>query len=200
MTNLNRIRVQWTGFNGAPGVSTFYSLDTATVMESLHTLFDSLSSRLPNTVTCVIEPSGDVIDDTTGDIVGAWAGTPQAAVTGTQTQGYQAASGAQLSWGTSTILDGHRLRGRTFLVPLAGNMFSGTGQLQEINRAAMETSALAYLVSQDASFVIWHRPFAGRAADPTRGIKAKAAHPGGHGLVTTAKCPAGGVVLRSRRD
>lgn len=197
MTSLNRIRVLWNGTPGGAGVSTFYSLDTATVLESLHTMFNSIKLMIPPAAHIVIAPSGDVIDSTTGAITGAWSGAPQAEVVGSAGADYAGPTGAVLNWGTSTILDGRRLRGRTFIVPLAHPNFVG-GHLDAGSRGLLEAAAREYVIEQSASAVIWHRPYAGRVAGP--GVTAKAAHGGGHGLITSALVPSLVAVLRSRRD
>jgi len=198
MTSLNRVRVASTGFSGGPGVSTFYFLDTATALPSLHTLFASIAASVPNVVTFVIEPSGDVIDDTTGTITGAWGGSPQAAVVGGRGGPYAAPTGVLMKWGTSTIADGHRVKGRTFLVPVLGDTFTATGSVVPAAQTSIQSAMLEFIIEQSSSFVIWHRPFAGRPAVGTK--PAKAAHAGSHALVTTAVCSGKATVLRSRRD
>lgn len=198
MVNLNRVRVQLDGFEGGPGLMTFYTLDTATFLESLHTLLTGLASNMPAPVRMTIVPFGDVIESTTGDLVGAWGGTAQAVVQGVQGGAYSAPTGAIIRWATTTILDGHRVRGRTFIVPLTGAAFASNGQLVVANQNSMDALASQFSIEQNASFVIWHRPFAGRAASP--GVTAKPAHLGGHALVTGASISSKAAVLRSRRD
>lgn len=198
MASLRRVRVQLFGFKGGPGVSTFYFLDTDTALTSLHTLYEGMSSTFPVGVSVIIEPSGDIIESTTGVITGAWGGNPQALVVGTSAGPYAAPAGVLLGWETTTILDGRRLRGRTFIVPAANGIFGADGTINDATRTALASLAAQFSIEQNLSFVIWHRPFAGRPAVGT--IPAKPAHLGGHGLVTSARVPDKVVVLRSRRD
>jgi hypothetical protein len=197
MTDLHRIRVHQTGFPGGPGVSTFYALDVATFLPSLKTLWDTLVNYQDNNVRAQVDNVGDIINDANGEITGAWAGDAQSVCTGSRSQPVAPASGYQVRWNTNTILDGHRLRGRTFVVPMATDQYTDQGLLVAGAQAAIYAAALEFQIEQSSSFVIWHRPFPGRAATATK--PAKPAHDGGHGLVTTVAVPARTVVLRSRR-
>lgn len=198
MTSLNRVRVGWSGFPGAPGVSTFYFLDVATAVASLVTLFTALRPNCPTDVTWRVESAGDIIEDTTGVITGAWGADPVSDITGSASGTYSAPSGGMIGWETATILDGRRLRGRTFIVPLAGSQYDSSGSLTADAYNGMGDSAIAFLVEQSSSFVLWHRPRVAHAADGSR--PAVTARTGGHGLVTTSRVPDKAVVLRSRRD
>jgi hypothetical protein len=198
MTALKRCRVALTGFVGGPGVATYYFLDTATAQNSLHSLWVGLASWLPTSVTVQVEPGGDIIDDVTGNLTGSWGGDIIPSIQGQANNGYASPVGALLKWQTDTIADGHRLRGRTFLVPLDKITFQTNGQMAPATAASMAALAGQFVIEQSSSFVVWHRPFAGRAA--TAKLKAKPAHDGGHGLVTLAAVGTKPVVLRSRRD
>lgn len=198
MVDLSRVRVLLTGFPGGPGVSTFYFLDTATALPSLYSMYLNIAPRLPSDVTVTIDPSGDKISSVTGEITGAWGGDPQAQVVGSDAGVYGAAQGGLITWETNTILDKHRVRGRTFFVPLVGSSFFTNGSLAPSAVADLRSVGASFVISQSSSFVIWHRPFKGSAATATR--PARAPHVGGFGLVTGHSVPAKGAILRSRRD
>lgn len=198
MTNISRVRVAFTGFPGAPGVMTLYTLDTATFCDSLQTLLGFIMSWMPLDVTAQIETSGDVINDATGTLVDTWFSDPQAPITGAQGGAYAAPAGALIEWLTDQILDGRRLRGKNFVVPIAASLYETDGTLADANAATLLGGCNDFIAAQSSSFVIWHRPFAGSAAVGTR--PARAAHAGGHGLVTACRVPDKVVVLRSRRD
>lgn len=198
MTQLNRIRVALTGFPGAPGVATFYSLNTNTVTESLHTLWTSLAGYMPSNVTITVASSGDIIDSTNGNLVGTWNHAPTAPIQGTKLGVYAAPVGLMIRWDTDVIADSHRVRGRTFVVPIAAEKFAVDGSLDNPVAGEITGAAEAYIFEQSLDFVIWHRPYAGRAATAT--LPAKAAHLGSHALVKRGTCPDKVVVLRSRRD
>jgi hypothetical protein len=90
-----------------------------------------------------------------------------------------------VDWITDTITNRRRLRGRTFLVPIAGNAYQTNGTLYDSARTALQTAATAFVAAQSTSFVIYHR---GTGSD------------GSNGLVTSAFVPDMIAVLRSRRD
>lgn len=186
MTDLDRVRSAWTGFSGAPGVTTMYFLDTVTAVASVHDFWNSVATYLPNDVHILVENAGDVIDDETGDLVGAWSADAVTPAVGVDDNPYPAPSGACITWLTETILDGRRLRGRTFIVPLAGSKYQNDGTLAEGTITALNTIAADLIAAQSASFVIYHRK--------------SGTHAGGNGLVTSAVVHDMAAVLRSRRD
>jgi hypothetical protein len=198
MTHLYRYRTELTGFLGGPGIATHFFLDNETAEASLHTFWTAVSHAMPDIVRISVASSGDVIEDTTGELVGAWAGDANEVISGLTSGSFAAPAGACVRWDTSTILDGKRLRGRTFIIPWAGNGFDANGTLAATPLGTTEAAALELIIEQAESMVIWHRPFAGRAAVGSR--PARAAHAGGHGLVTASSVPDKVVVLRSRRD
>lgn len=197
MTTLSRVRIAWTGFPGAPGVTTLYSTATIPNLAAIRTAFAAFAAAMPNTVHGAVESAGDIIEDTTGDLVGAWSSSSVTGFDGTVVGGYAGPAGAVISWRTSTILDGHRLKGRSFIVPLSANQYQSDGSLVSTEQASLQSAATAMVTAMSSELAVWHRPFPGREATPTR--PAKAAHDGGHGLVTSAVVPDLAAVLRSRR-
>lgn len=198
MTALRRVRVGLTGFAGSPGVNTFYFLDTSTALASLNTLYQGLQGVFPSVVTIQIENTGDIIESTTGELLGSWSGNAVAPFGGTGAGSYSAPSGAMIGWETGAVRDGRRLRGRTFLVPAVGSQYDQYGTLNDTMVTSVQASATAFIFEQSSSFVIWHRPFAGAPAVGTK--PARPATLGGHALVIAARVPDKAVVLRSRRD
>lgn len=198
MTSLYRIRTALTGFAGGPGVSTMYFLDVETAVASIATFWEAISDAMPTVVTIQPPAAGDIIDDTTGTITGAWTSEGATPITGNGAGLYAAPSGCVVGWETATILDGRRVRGRTFVVPLTPAAYATDGSMNDTTLASFNAAGTSLIVDQAESFVVWHRPFAGRAATDDR--PAKAAHAGGHALVTNCVTPDRVAVLRSRRD
>ena len=198
MTALYRIRAAWTGFPGAPGVSTFYGLTSGTSLADLRAFFLSMAPSLPADVTIQVENTGDIIEDTTGALTGAWTDDPVLPVTGSAPPPYAAPVGVMLKWATDTIVDGHRLRGRTFLVPCAGGVFDDDGSINDADFTLFNGYATVLGAAVIGNIVVWHRPRVARAADGSR--PAVTARAGSHGLITACSVPDEAVVLRSRRD
>lgn len=198
MVDLSRVRASWSGFNGGPGVSTFYTTSTDTIVESLHAFFTSMAGDLPGDVNIQVEDTGDIIDSVTGELLDTWVSDPVSPVVGGGGNGYAAPAGAVINWLTSTVLDGHRVRGKTFIVPLDAGGFTIDGSLNNTLIGHFESYANTLISEQSATFMVWHRPAAAVAAQGGR--PARAAHAGGVGLITSCKVPDLAAVLKSRRD
>lgn len=175
-----------------------YTLDVNTFITSLHTLLGNVQAAIPTDVRMQIQASGDIINDVDGALLDTWTFPATTPVQGTNAAVYAAPAGMILGWDTKTVLDGKRVRGRNFLVPLAGDQYETNGSLLNATVTAFEAFCASFIFEQSQSFVIWHRPRAARAAVGTR--PALTAHVGGHALVTTSRIPDRVAVLRSRRD
>lgn len=186
MANIERIRVAWSGFVGGPGVSTFYATDAASLLAPLRAMFNSMAGRFPGVVTHTFPSSGDTIDATSGALVSAWVGSAPAPTTGTDTGGYAAPAGAIIRWQTGTIIHGHRLVGRTFLVPLAKSNFDVDGTLLGTSISSISAAVQTFVTASAGNMVVWSRPGGGTA--------------GGFSAVNSAVVPDKSMILRSRRD
>lgn len=186
-----RYRVTWSGFPGAPGVSTFYEETggAATLPAKLRTFFEACKAYLPSNVTISYPGSGDLIEESSGALSGDWSiGTTPANTVGTLGQVYAAPVGIVVNWRTGGIVNGHRVRGRTFLVPVQQDTATGVPNPTAI--AAIQSAAAA-LVTSAPTMVVWARPVLAPLPNPRAGTK--------H-AVTAAQVPGKYVVLRSRRD
>jgi hypothetical protein len=185
VVNISRLRSVWSGFVGGPGVSTMYFLDTDTAVESVHAFWTELIAQIPDVVSIQVESTGDVIDDETGELQGAWVAEPVAAINCSGSGNYAAPVGAVINWLTGDIAHGHRLRGKTFVVPCVSADMDSDGSLGVVAQSVFKGAGDGLISTQAASFVIWHR---GTGSD------------GSTGLVTSCQVPDIAAVLRSRRD
>jgi hypothetical protein len=197
MTTLRRVKVLLQGFPGGPGVATYCFLDLNTALTSLRNMWIGYAQHMPSDVNISFQGFGDMFDDVTGSITGEWSAAAPAAAQGTITGGYPGPAGAVVTWLTSSILDGRRLRGRTFVVPLGAGSYQEDGSLIPGVVADLTAVSNAFRIEQSASFVVWHRPRAARAA--TAKLKALPAHAGANALVTDAVVHDRVAILRSRR-
>lgn len=193
MANLDRIRVSWTGFPGSPGVSTFYSTDAPYTMGALYALYANMAAFLPIDVTISFPTTGDIIDPLNGSLTGTWAGPTEADVVGTGTGPYAAPTGIMIRWDTGSILDGHRLQGRTYLVPAVGGIFDGDGSIATGPLGTARGFVAAFLTADSGRLVVWHRPVKDR-------ITHAVTRAGGYTAVNGGTVPDEAVILRSRRD
>jgi hypothetical protein len=198
-----RVRCAWTGGITGPGVSTFFFDPAATDLTALKSWFNSVSTWIPNTVTITIPANVDQVDETTGNILGGTTLLGNGTAVGSATPAaFSLVSGALVQWYTSDVVNSHRVRGRTFLVPLAGVAYGNTGQVS--------AGVLSSIITANATFRattlggqqrIWARPFKGRLA--SAGPPPKPALParlGSSHIVTSSSVRAAVAVLRSRRD
>lgn len=199
-----RATVRWTGFPGAPGYSNFhFSIDgglfdgglfgdeavvaATTAYQRVADAFDSIRTQVPGIVSFVLEAEAIVLNSDTGETLGAIArdSVPMNQPTGTSS--YAGPVGAVVNWNTADYRFGRRIRGRTFLVPLANSAYEGDGTLSDPALAAVRDFADELVGNAGGpEFGVWSRPREGAG--------------GVFATVTSASVPDMAAVLRSRRD
>lgn len=195
MAALNRVRVAWSNWPGAPGVSTFYLDSGTTNLAPLKTFFDVVRTLTPNALTTDVPNTGDVIDTGTGHITGNWTGSGGGtSVSGVTASGYSGASGALIRWNTGAILNGRRLIGRTYLVPLAGLTQATDGSLQTTTQASLVAAGQALITAYAGALRVYGPPRDAGTLSPSDPGKAAI-----DGAVTSCQVPDIAAVMRSRR-
>lgn len=191
---ITRVTAEWTGFSGAPGYTNFYfrafgggdfvNLETART----RSFFTAVSTFLPGGITINVQQEAAILDEVTGELINyVQADEPPAAVNGTAAGNWSAASGAVVTWNTEAIARGRRLRGRTFVVPVALAAYDTSGTLSTSFITALNTAA-GNLIGDGTGpqAVIWSRPRGGTG--------------GSVGDITSSRVADRVSVLRSRRD
>lgn len=212
MTHMVRVKMRWSNFVGGPGYSVFHfrdfgasGSDAATVAEAqaacarVRTFADGLKTMLPYNLTLKVENDVEVIEDSTGELVDILNGGNPLEVLGTAPQAttYAAPVGAVINWRTGLVRNGRRIRGRTFLVPLAGTAYQNDGTLSTGTIQALQTAADALVNSAGTPDLgVYARPT--RVTDPNGTVST--ASDGMWAAATTATIPDLAAVLRSRRD
>lgn len=192
MATISRLRVAWTGFPGAPGVSTFYSTDAAKMRTDVIALFSAILGPLPADVHLSVPSQGDIVDVDTGVIVGGWSDGAETLFQGASQEVYAAPVGAVILWSTSAFTGGRRLKGRTFIVPLASGAFFQDGSLGAAVSAILNDAAAAYAASGAGTHVIYRRPKHPTLSDPRTWL-------GSTGPIIGGTVPDMAAVLTSRR-
>ena len=198
MTQLARFRVGWSGAPGLPGLSTFYAVSTAVGWDpnafnsALSTMFTVFKGQLPFAVTITFPSAVDFLEDTTGVLTSSGSVTAPPPISGSGSSVYSAPSGVVVKWQTASVLDGHRVQGKTYIVPTINTLEAANGVPNAGVLGAMQAGANAFATSQAGFFCIWHRPRKASATIPARA--------GGHALVTGAVMLDKFAVLTSRRD
>jgi len=186
VASLQRYRVHWSGFTGSPGVSTFYFGSPVDPAADLHTLFTAIAGHLPSQVRLDFPTSGDVITDTSGQLTGSFTSSGAAQVAGSGTNIYAPTTGAVWKWLTSTAINGRKVLGKTFIVPVDdGSLSSGT--LTTATVTAMQTALTTWHATTAGGLQkVWNRPRVGV--------------PGAQTAITGVTVSNFAAVLRSRRD
>lgn len=192
-----RVRFTSTGWTGGPGLGTFYfdpvaqSWETALMcVARVQTYIGYLQSLTPPAVTYQVSNLVDRMDPANGEISETHAVTGQTSVVGTAnpTAFAPIAIAGNASLLTSTFVRGRRVRGRSYVSPLASGCMDSAGQFTAAKLAVLLTG-LTHLMEDDTGdppLVVWHRPSPAGA--------------GSAAPVTDVAVPAKLAVLRSRRD
>lgn len=186
-------RPEWSGTTGGSGVSVLTArLGAAADLEqfvqyfadSVRAFYGAVTARLPNEVSISFPGEVQAFDTVTGQLTAVHPVTAPANTAGTATGGYAHASGARIDWTTESIVNGRRLRGRTYMVPCAASDFGADGRLGStaINAWTTAANTLISNMNLQGSLAVWSR---------THGLLAD---------VSGVRIPALGAVLRSRRD
>lgn len=198
---LGRVKLRWSGFQGGPGYTvlhfgafphdTFDSAMATYAATKTDAFIQAVKPYIPYQATLETMADVEVIDITSGDLVGIETATVAAPAVSTQSLGqlYMAAAGAVINWKSNEIRNGRRMRGRSFLVPLGINITEQNGTLTSGFLTAMNSAAAALRATGGTSqLYIYGRPSAPGATDGTVGGVI------GHSI------PDFTAVLRSRRD
>jgi len=182
---MRKVPIAWqTGVGGA-GVSVFYTPFGSDATVELATFLNAIKTQFPNAVTWDIPASGDVVDETSGLITGAWVGGTAATVVATGGTGaYAGGTGAYVRWQTAGIVGGRRVRGRTFLCPILGASYDAQGTIGAGTLGVFGPAATTLVGA--GKQLIWHRPTPGGTN-------------GSSHAVTAAVVPDKVTSLRSRR-
>lgn len=165
MVTLTEIPVRWASENSPGGTNYLYfgpgGATIPFIRASIATMFTSVAARLDSLTTWTVATSGDQLDDATGTLVGAWAdGTARTGTGSASGQPVQNQSQILLRWQTNAIVNGRRLRGRTY-VPGASSLTADAGQVASAAQAAFTTAANQFVTDCAGQFLIWHRPVGG---------------------------------------
>ena len=160
MANVARVRAIWSGspVTGG-GVSTFYLSEAAVgFVADLRTFFDSCKALIPSGVLIDIPASGDLLDETTGVISGAWADTGALQVVCTGAGAFVGGTGARIVWATGGIRNGRRVKGSTFMAPLIGTAFEADGTPAAVTITTLANAASALRIALPSELLVYSRP------------------------------------------
>jgi hypothetical protein len=198
MPSVYRVTAVWSGFQGAPGYSKFSFQDLTTdaarnaAGAAIRTLFDATKAYMQSGWTVNVQPNVQEYDIGNSELVGEGSmTTTPAVVTGTATGTvYAGGSGYVITWRTSTIFNGHRCVGRTFMVP-AVNCFGTDGTIDGGALTTIQAAGSALVANPTVRLSVWSKQF--NKADPPVQIA------GANSAVTSCVVKDMASGLRSRR-
>lgn len=191
---VGRLETRWSVTGGGAGMTVMHGIideadydggDATSSLTAIRTFFQSLAARVPNDVSWSWPGPVDLFSND-GVLVGST--TPSTAVpplTATYAGTYAAPAGARIDWETGIILAGKRLRGRSYIVPLAGDQYDADGSLASDFISVGNTAATALrvaLATAGSPLGVWSRKNSAIFAASGQTIQDKAA------------------IMRSRRD
>lgn len=161
MATLHRVVISWQGAQIKGNAVTVLHFDGSVnpappSAGAIGGVFGPFMGQFPTGVTVTFPGSGDSIEDTTGELIGTWSSGANVQTTGGGVATAPAGVGACVTWKTGGIIDGRRLRGRTFLVPLCTGAYQSDGTLSDTTYAALNTFAAAMMAV--GPLAVWHRP------------------------------------------
>jgi len=176
MANLARVRVLWTGpAVVGDGVTTlFFDEAHSGFLADVRSFFFDLRFAFPNTLQLTFPPSGDLIDVATGELSGTWTEADPGAITAAGAGGHVSGVGARVTWATSGIRSGRRVRGSTFLCPLTESMFDTDGTPDAAFVTLVQTAGTALVTASGTNMKVYSRASAGRSGQSNTVIAAGA--------------------------
>lgn len=156
--------VRWSGGRIGSGASVFHFAATAspTVAQAAATAIDAFFFAIRAQIPAGITLRGDAevrVLNADGTLENVLTVTPGAAILGTGTGAWANGIGGMVRWNTASVVNGRRLIGRTFIVPLRSGAFTsgelGGTALAEIQAAA--TALVGAMSGASAALQVWSR-------------------------------------------
>jgi len=165
VADLHEVPVRWTLENSPGGTNYLYfkqgTANIAFLRASIATMLTAVNDRLDSLTTWTVGTSGDIVDDVTGTLTGAWSEATARTGTGSVSgQPVQNTSQILLQWHTGIIVNGRRLRGRTY-IPGASSGASDAGQVAAATVADFVAAQATFISDCATQFAVWHRPING---------------------------------------
>lgn len=173
MPDINQVKVAWTGFAGAPGVSTFYFDAAGSVpLSALSAFFTAWKPFIKDSVTLTFPSSGIKYSSDTGKAVGSWSATAPSPIACTGAAGYAAPVGGCVHWKSGIYAGGKEIRGKTFIVPMVSSAFDADGTFLPGVLTAVRPASTTMAAAP--GFVIFSRASNGTATVATALVPDKA--------------------------
>lgn len=158
MPTIDRVRVTWSGSPvTGPGLSTFYFNGGTADPAAISALFTAIAPYVAAGVGWNIPGAGDQLDVASGDLVGSWSAAGGSLIASSGNAEHAQGVGCRIKWLTSGIVNGRRVTGSTFVVPLHRLMYDTDGTLAAGVVSVVQAAALAYVSAVTPDGVIYSR-------------------------------------------
>lgn len=190
-----RVAISGGGVVG-PGLMTFYSRNlTPPLPGSVKAFLTTCAGAFAGGLTFSVPNSGDTLDETTGALVGGWSGSGGGSVTSAGSGAYALGTGFMVKWNTGAVWGGHRIHGRTFMVPAPAAAFDSSGHVLAAEGSAVQSAGAQLITDNGGDLIVWVRPRkAGSGVHKNLPARAGTLIP-----ITSCEVPAIPTSLRSRR-
>lgn len=147
------------GYTGSPGYTKFKfmgALDTAsanTAAANSRTFLSTIAAHTPTIANYACQSTCQTFTDAgvlTGEVA---VSVLPAVINGSAAGAYVGGAGAVVYWLTGAINGGHKVKGRTYLVPLAATAFQSDGTLASALVTSLQTAANTFAASTPAPVV-----------------------------------------------
>lgn len=173
----------------APGSVGGSTADASDCLARFRSLWVSIGTRLTSTISFVFDTTVLAIEATTGVLTGSFTAASAATVVGgSGSEALPRQTQALIKWGTATVINGRRVRGRLFVPGVQEGDNDGAGLPVSALVTALTTAGAAVFIpgATASEPVVWHRPVGGAG--------------GASPLMTSAAGGTTWAVLRSRRS
>jgi len=117
---------------------------------------------MPPSLTITIPATGETYDDATGELQEIWAAGTTAVIPGSASQPHFARGvGGRVVWNTQGLTNNRKVKGSTFIIPIAGSFYDTDGTLNAGTVSGIAAAAQAFVVATVTDFVVWTRPVNG---------------------------------------
>jgi len=201
------VRTSWSGTSGGPGLTqmrfegitdphSWDAIAAQSVVNAVRTFWDAIKVQIPDNVTLTVQPTVDVFNNISGELVGSYAAaTPPATVAGTSTAVFTMAAGLKLNLNTGVIRYGRRVKGAWFIVPASSASFTTDGVVTAGTVTALNSAGAAMITTLAADNkrpIVYSRPKEAAGGNPARD--------GAEAPVVSFSTSPKGAILRGRRD
>lgn len=144
-----------------PGTTGGSTADATDVLTRVRAWLNAAKASIITGVTFTPIATCDVLDAQNGHLIGSFTGTPPASIAGTAAGDAMPVQTAFIiKWLTSSVLDNHKVQGRTFLTGAGEGMNNSVGVPNAADVTLHQTSAATLLTpgATASALTVWHRP------------------------------------------